>query len=87
MAETDVVVRTGVGLHARPAAALVQEAAKHAGDVFLEFEGRTANAKSILEVLSLGVADGRKVLVRATGDGAEEVLSKVATLLGANPGT
>ena len=43
-----------VALHARPAGEFVREAAQAGADVRVEANGRIANAKSILEVLSLG---------------------------------
>lgn len=80
MVEARVVVRTGVGLHARPAALLVQEAVKHPCRVSIEYGGKRADAKSILQVLALGVKDGEEVVLRAEGEGESEALAALVHL-------
>jgi len=85
--EKRIKVRTGVGLHARPAARLVAEAAKHSCRVTVEYGGRVADAKSILQVLALGVKDGEEILVRVEGDGDAEVLEALAACLDDSAGT
>jgi phosphotransferase system HPr (HPr) family protein len=82
--EKRIRVRTGVGLHARPAARLVAEAARYSCEVTLEYGGRVADAKSILQVLALGVKDGHEILVRAEGDREAEVLAALAACLDAS---
>lgn len=72
---TEVRVSNRVGLHARPAATLVKEAMKYPCRLALEFEGRSANAKSILDVLALGVSKDGLVTVVAEGSGAEEAVA------------
>ena len=80
MVEARVVVRTGVGLHARPAAVLVQQASKHACSVSIEYGGKRADAKSILQVLALGVKDGEELVIRAEGEGESEALAALVDL-------
>jgi len=70
-----VTVETGVGLHARPAALLVAEARKHPCRLTVEHNGKVADAKSILQVLTLGVQDRETVTIRADGDGEDAALS------------
>ena len=65
------------GLHARPAARLVQTALSFDSEVLLEKEGVEVNGKSILGVLMLCAAMGSRVAVRATGDDAEEAVAAV----------
>lgn len=69
----EVEVRSESGLHARPAAAFVRAAAKFASSVRLENVtlGRpSADAKSIVGVMTAGVEQGH--LVRVVADGADE---------------
>jgi phosphotransferase system HPr (HPr) family protein len=47
---------------------------------------RAANAKSILDVLALGVRDGEELLVRAEGEGAEDAVGALARVLGEQRG-
>ena len=78
--ESKVVVKSRVGLHARPAAAFVQEALKHKCGITLEVDGKRANGKSVLEVLALGVKLGQALLVRADGEGEAEAMKNLVSL-------
>jgi phosphocarrier protein HPr len=71
----------GVALHARPAANMVREAAKHAASITIHANGKKADAKSILQVLALGAKGGTEVTVEVTGDGAAETADTIAGLL------
>jgi phosphotransferase system HPr (HPr) family protein len=68
-------------LHARPAGALVKVAAAFQSTVEVEFNGRTANARGVLGLMSLGATAGQTVLVRATGEDAEAALDAVIAAL------
>ena len=59
-----------VGLHARPATILVNQASKFASNISLVYNGRTVNLKSIMGVMSLGVPT--KANVEVTAEGADE---------------
>lgn len=84
MAERQVTVKSEVGLHARPAATFVQTAAKASLDVTVaKAGGEPVNAKSILAVLSLDVREGDTVVIRAEGEGAEELLDQLAGIASA----
>ncbi len=73
-----------MGLHARPAALFVQTAKRFQSDVWVQHETREANAKSITDVLTLGVKSGANVSVRAEGDDAVEALEALRTLVESN---
>lgn len=55
MVTKEVLVKNSTGLHARPATLLVKKASSFKSDVSIEFNGRKANVKSLIGVLSLGV--------------------------------
>jgi phosphocarrier protein HPr len=77
-----VAIASAVGLHARPASLFVS-AARQTGLAITVTgpTGRIANAASILEVLSLGVACGQFVTLTASGEGADAALESLCTLL------
>lgn len=78
MAEMTVTVPDGVGLHARPAATLVQAAARTGVDISVGRPGGPpVNAKSILAVLGLDVRGGEPIVLQADGDGAAVALAAV----------
>ena len=82
MSERRVAVASAVGLHARPASLFARAAAETGLLVTLTtMAGRTANAASILEVLSLGVGCGDIVTITAHGDGADAALGKLVEVL------
>ena len=60
-------------LHARPANLLVRLAAQHAADGRLRKGACRADARKILDVLSLGAAKGEEIEVVAEGDGRRDV--------------
>ncbi len=76
-----VVLTDPVGLHARPAAALVQTAARYKSDISLEHGTRKANAKSIITVLALGARQGAKVEIKAEGEDEVAALAAIVELL------
>ena len=69
------------GLHARPCAALAKAAQRFRCDVVLAAGGRTGNAKSVLELLGMGLLSSTDAEIRATGDDAEECVRVLAELL------
>lgn len=81
-AERRVRVASPVGLHARPAALFVRAVAASGLPVSLtRADGRTADARSILAVVTLDVRHGEEVLLRASGEGAELALDRLVELL------
>jgi len=76
-----LTVRQKVGLHARPAAMFVQQAMKHKCRITIESSGRKADAKSILQVLALGVKCGQDVTIIAEGPEEDVALERLVTLM------
>ena len=70
-----------VGLHARPAAEFVRTAAGFASDVRVVNGDRTADAKSLLEVLQLQAGSGAEVTVTAEGPDADEAVAALEAVL------
>ena len=68
MIAKEVVVKNGSGLHARPATLLVKKASSFKSDVSIEYNGKKANVKSLIGVLSLAVTKDATIKVVASGD-------------------
>jgi phosphocarrier protein HPr len=81
-AAAGVALPPDVALHARPAGLFVREAARFAADVRVSANGRSANAKSILEVLALGAAGGTELSLEASGDDATEAVTGLIDVVG-----
>ena len=71
----EVYVRNELGLHARPAAQLAQEAGRFASNINLVMDGTEVNAKSVLDILSLAAIQGKTVVLRAFGPDAEKAVT------------
>ena len=70
MISRNVTIRNNVGLHARPATFFIQKANSYKCSIWIEKEDCRVNAKSLLGVLSLGIAQGANVTLIA--DGSDE---------------
>jgi phosphocarrier protein HPr len=81
MVEKKFVVKNETGLHARPASMFVQKAAKFKSVIKLQKEGKEANAKSIISVLSLGAGKGSQITISCTGADENEALDALIELL------
>ena len=71
MISRDVTITNTIGLHARPATFFIQKANAYKCSVWVEKEDRKVNAKSLLGVLSLGIAQG--MTIKLIADGLDEV--------------
>lgn len=80
-AEQTLVLANKVGLHARPASLWVQTSGRFKSTITVVCNGRTANAKRILEVLQLGAGFGAELAVTAEGEDAAEAIAALAELV------
>ena len=58
MITKEVKISNAIGLHARPATFFIQKANTYNSTIWVEKDDRRVNAKSLLGVLSLGIAKG-----------------------------
>ena len=80
MPSIDLEITNKTGLHARPAALLVQEANKFKSKITVRKGEKEVNAKSILGVLTLVASRGTRVTVNAEGEDELEALEALKTL-------
>ena len=66
------VITDEVGIHARPAGLLVKAAEQAASQVKIEANGKSADAKKLMALMSLGVKKGQEVKVTVEGPDEEE---------------
>lgn len=81
MKSRDVVITNASGLHARPATFFIQKANTYKSTIWVEKEDRKVNAKSLLGVLSLGIAKGMTVTLIAEGPDESDALAGLAALI------
>jgi phosphoenolpyruvate-protein phosphotransferase len=80
-ARDSIIVNLRHGLHARPAALLAQRAKTFAAQITLIAHGRSANARSVVALMTLGVRQGDELIIQALGtDAAPSVAGILAAL-------
>lgn len=79
--ELDVTVANRLGLHARPAAALVRRANAFKSNVLLVKDGEEVNCKSVLSLMMLAAGEGTRLRILAEGaEDAEDAAQAIARL-------
>jgi phosphocarrier protein len=71
--ELNLEIQNQAGLHARPAAMFSQKSNAFKSNIMIYKDGKSANAKSIISVMGLGVKKGDILLVKIDGPDATEV--------------
>ncbi len=81
----EVEVRCAEGLHARPAVLLVRTAMELDAEIRIaradDTSAESADARSIIAVLALGIRAGERVRIEAEGPDAVAALDALATFL------
>ncbi|MBR4873528.1 MAG: HPr family phosphocarrier protein [Clostridia bacterium] len=81
MISREVTITNSIGLHARPATFFIQKANTYKSSIWVEKEDRRVSAKSLLGVLSLGIAQGMTVTLVADGQDEDEALQGLSDLI------
>ncbi len=76
----EVIVANQSGLHARPAGILAKEAQRFQSDIFISKAQQKADAKSILDILTLEAEAGSSLQIKAVGHDAEQALDSLEIL-------
>ncbi|WP_425060414.1 Phosphocarrier protein HPr [Sporomusa carbonis] len=79
--EKTIIIKNSSGLHARPATLLVQKASGFPCKISLVKGEKVANAKSIMNVLALGIGRDEQVTIITEGERADEALQVIAEFL------
>ena len=69
------------GLHARASAAFAREASKFNAKVTVRYDGMTASAASIMDLLMLGARVGQTIEIDAEGAEAHAALDAICDLI------
>ena len=80
MTEKEITISNRAGIHARPAALLVQTTKDFKGNIYFEKGNNRINAKSIMGVLTLGAAYGNKIKIIAEGEDEESAVNSLVRL-------
>lgn len=69
------------GLHARPAALVVNTTVKYPNNINIGYNGAEYNLKSIMIVMSLGIRYGDEFTITVEGENSEDVLDAIEMIL------
>ena len=81
MVKENVTITNNIGLHARPATFFIQKANSYRSSIWIEKDDRKVNAKSLLGVLSMGIAKGMTVTLIAEGADEADAIQGLVTLV------
>lgn len=81
MVTKDITIEIQTGLEARPVAVFVQVASQFDSSIYVEYGTKKVNAKSIMGMMTLGLAAGEKVTVSADGADEEEAIGSIEKYL------
>ncbi len=85
MIEKTIVITNPLGIHARPAALIVQEAAQFTAEImFTKGDVANINGKSIMGIMMLAAENGAEVTISADGPDEEDAIEKIAALMQSN---
>ena len=76
-----VVIKNETGLHARPAGMFVKKASEFTSTVEVKCKGKVVNAKSIMGIMSLGLAQGDELTISANGEDQESAVNALVELV------
>ena len=81
MIQKRVKIKNKSGFHARPAAVFVETTKKFKSRITVIKNGKSADAKNILQILALGVDHGDEIILRISGEDEEEAAGELIDLL------
>lgn len=82
--EITLIINHPVGLHARPATLFVKIAKQYSSNITVTCKNKVANAKSILNILSLGADRGSEITIQAKGEDEEQAVKALQELVESN---
>lgn len=76
-----ITIINKLGLHARAAAKLVAITDKFSCDIQLYYDNQQANAKSIIDVMTLAVTQGLEIEIIIDGPEADKAMQEIVELI------
>ena len=84
MTEQVITISNRAGIHARPAAILVQASKDFKASIYFEKGTEKINAKSIMGILTLAAAYGTKLKITAEGEDEKQAVETLVRLFQTN---
>ena len=80
MTEKRVIIKNRAGIHARPAALIVETANRFQSEIYFEKEDMKINGKSIMGIITLGASYNTELQISAEGNDEVEAVEAISML-------
>lgn len=84
MKQFSYVITDPDGMHARPAGALVKAAGAFSSNITIEKDGKAADAKRIMGIMTLGIKHGQEVIIKVEGEDEDVAAAQMESFMKAN---
>lgn len=81
MYKQDVTITAPNGLHTRPAAQFVKEAKAFNAEITVTSNGKSASAKSLFKLQTLGLTQGTVITISADGEDEQDAVEHLIKLI------
>ncbi len=81
MFQQDVTITAPNGLHTRPAAQFVKEAKGFTCEITITANGKSASAKSLFKLQTLGLSHGTLITIAAEGEDEKQAVEHLQKLM------
>jgi len=80
MTSKNVTIKNRAGIHARPAALIVNTANQYDSEIYLEKDSMRINSKSIMGIITLGASYKSEIMIIAEGPDEAEAVEAIVKL-------
>ncbi|MDY7029490.1 MAG: HPr family phosphocarrier protein [Spirochaetota bacterium] len=80
MTSKSVTIKNRAGIHARPAALIVNTANQYDSEIYLEKDSMRINSKSIMGIITLGASYKSEIMIIAEGPDESEAVDAIVKL-------
>lgn len=81
MLTKQVTIINKLGLHARAAVKFMNTASRFSSDVHIHYNQRLIDAKNVMEIMILGISQGRQIELQISGSDEQEALLALEKLI------
>ena len=78
--ELRATVQNAHGIHCRPSAVIIREAAGYPGEICVTAGSRKCDLRSVMSLIALGLQQGADVSIRVSGPEAEQLCRRLVGL-------
>ncbi|MBR4508158.1 MAG: HPr family phosphocarrier protein [Elusimicrobiaceae bacterium] len=80
MIQEKIKIKNKLGIHARPATLLAQEAGKFKSEIFIAKDGIEVNAKSIMGIMMIAAEQGSVLILTVKGDDEKDAAKAIKNI-------